>query len=48
MKKKQQNNPIVNIPKIMRVLQGTAFSTGLYKNDVTDRHTSFFYSLLPW
>ena len=38
---------IVCIPKITRVQQATAFSTVLYKNDVTDRPNSFSTRLTP-
>ena len=34
---------IVCNPQITRVQQGTTFSIVFYKNDVTDRPTSFFY-----
>ena len=38
-----QRKPIVCIPKITRMQQGTAFSAVLFKCDVTDWPTSFFY-----
>ena len=38
-----QRKPIVCIPKIRRVQRGTALSAVLFKYDVTDWPTSFFY-----
>ena len=38
-----KSKPVICIHKIKRVQQGIAFSTVLYKNDVTDWPTSFFF-----